>query len=1332
MSLLETRAPVSFLSYRARNSSESPLLKRLRLAAGELFTFTFGSLPIKQPKLGRSQTLLDPIIKKFLKGAEGKRTSQSGSLNLRDIFTSPSNVESIDSTLKKIQHYWSLGSGMSNLSFLTSRGEKNRTSMVTVTDRNIGFVLYTWITSLLHWNHLSVNKELLKAIASIANYLASYMSSQGMLKTIKLLKCSLFAVNNFLAGNRSTNCRLIGTDIRMTNGLPKWLPHIVRMTIRSRSLPWIRTWVSCLNIYKGIYADHPAPNFSSIAAMPFEGDLRTYRFFAQDFWTYLSSLGMPQFDIEQFGKVFSKKAITRSSPQGTHSMSDAHASARVWNLQGDDNELTRWLSITGQSKLLEYYNYFASNPSPKEQTAIDKGLNLLPFKDMRFVTNYLGQLSTKLEPAGKVRVFAIVDWWTQKSLQNVHDWMFSVLRFLPGDSTFDQNQAVRSFVSQQHKSYWSFDLTSATDVIPQGLYRLLFTPIWSEEVVNAWLHLLTDRKYVAPQPFTSKSKPGQGGVTYKEVSENFNKNVENNWILEHKLEHFRPLDENIPGRSSDDLFGTYKYTRGQPMGALSSWAGLALVHHFVVYCAARRATTSESDLYRLMTQYRLLGDDISQANQLLAHEYLEVCRDVGILINPHKSIISVASEESDNPNSGGMVEFANQIVLKGSDISPLSLREELAISSWSARFEFVRRIQWRGWLLPIKEVGLTASNELVSLASLLRTLLHPKEWVKLASQYLTKGILPLEQRLLMLSLLAPSLLLDPTTKWYKYNDLPEPNRLALRTLIALTSKGNPLALMGGKGDDELDVYRAFMIRTIEWSIDHLIGKIVDTKKYFVELYHLCEDMRPRGLPRDTPLSPTLLALLHEKKLAKESITRFLGKICLVSEDPSTIFFSIIRIVFINKVDLFDYLYNGKEKKITLLALFKLYTCLYELTQSLTGYCDPKLLLVTDRSDPEVAIDKICKSLAAAWIKIPMDEAFSKTPDRLVDLSKFVTNGIITLRSVGKFTPGYGDFLMSTVQKPFPFERYGENWEVLETKTPVVDVYDSFREVLHEYIQKTPDSLAVHKFVTEFGNPNEPEKAPTVQDLKNLVEELKLETAARQRELEVASLKEKLLNRKIEELENAHKAQFDSSTNTTTGLPASDYEEKTPLDEFPDNPPTLDDVCRLFNPEHQPGDRMPLDVAIKFLAPGADPWTIYVERKRELELLSKPKSTINFVLVDENPINFVLIDSDPTSTEIFSDPIPTENNVMFDQFGFSFKMIPEGACLYKKEASEEDVKHSIKRCAEISKTDCWDPGTMILTSGNEFIVTSPNSVHRDRNILPKEHPSRNRVAQRSEV
>lgn len=247
----------------------------------------------------------------------------------------------------------------------------------------------------------------------------------------------------------------------------------------------------------------------------------------------------------------------------------------------------------------------------------------------------MGKLALKYEAAGKVRVFAIVDSWTQAILAPLHEYQATLLSRLPGDATFDQLGSFESFCEQYTGSpMYSFDLTAATDSIPLGLYRALFTPVWGEQITTCWLRLLTARRYYLP---SIKSEGSQ------------------------VLVNERPF---------------VKYGTGQPIGARSSWPSIALVHHFIVFISARRAGLNTS-IDNRFEGYRVLGDDITIANTAVAEQYRRLCIELGIPINEYKSVLSPEK---------GVANFANKVIMMGGvDISPFSLKEELSITTISQR-----------------------------------------------------------------------------------------------------------------------------------------------------------------------------------------------------------------------------------------------------------------------------------------------------------------------------------------------------------------------------------------------------------------------------------------------------------------------------------------------------------------------------------------------------------------------------------------------------------------------------------------------------------------------
>jgi len=142
----------------------------------------------------------------------------------------------------------------------------------------------------------------------------------------------------------------------------------------------------------------------------------------------------------------------------------------------------------------------------------------------------LGKLGLKHEAAGKVRVFAMVDAWTNWLLKPLHDMLFDHLKKIPQDGTFDQLAPIRRLQERGKTRFWCYDLSAATDRLPVDLQVRLLVP-YLGPLAEVWKELLVGRDYVL----------------------------------------------NVHGQKQ-----SLRYAVGQPMGALSSWAMLALTHHLIV------------------------------------------------------------------------------------------------------------------------------------------------------------------------------------------------------------------------------------------------------------------------------------------------------------------------------------------------------------------------------------------------------------------------------------------------------------------------------------------------------------------------------------------------------------------------------------------------------------------------------------------------------------------------------------------------------------------------------------------------------------------------------
>jgi hypothetical protein len=133
----------------------------------------------------------------------------------------------------------------------------------------------------------------------------------------------------------------------------------------------------------------------------------------------------------------------------------------------------------------------------------------------------------------------MADVLTQSLMKPLHLKLFDLFKLLPNDGTHDQEKAfsyAQSLASKYSQSF-GFDLSSATDRLPVICQAKILTSLFGSDFGKVWMSILVDRPYIV------------GPNSY---------NIEE---------------------------GSYSYKVGQPMGALSSWAMLNLMHHLMLqYC----------------------------------------------------------------------------------------------------------------------------------------------------------------------------------------------------------------------------------------------------------------------------------------------------------------------------------------------------------------------------------------------------------------------------------------------------------------------------------------------------------------------------------------------------------------------------------------------------------------------------------------------------------------------------------------------------------------------------------------------------------------------------
>lgn len=276
--------------------------------------------------------------------------------------------------------------------------------------------------------------------------------------------------------------------------------------------------------------------------------------------------------------------------------------------------LQEWLRLVGDTVL--------SRLSDLSAKVIDQ---VLPDRGNRRDPNYpgfgrlqgLGKLGFLPEPAGKTRIIAMVDGWTQMAMKPVHDLLFHLLGRIPQDGTFDQMAPAVKLAGRGHRIFFSYDLSSATDRFPVLLQQPVLASLLGPRLASLWVSLLTDRTFLVPQRIDKRIKPFESE-------------------------------------------GTVRYGAGQPQGALTSWAAFSLTHHILVQYAAFKANHA----WKWFEDYALLGDDIVIADVKVAKEYLALLRVIGVEVGLAKSLIS----------RNGSFEFAKRTFVSGQDASAISLQ----------------------------------------------------------------------------------------------------------------------------------------------------------------------------------------------------------------------------------------------------------------------------------------------------------------------------------------------------------------------------------------------------------------------------------------------------------------------------------------------------------------------------------------------------------------------------------------------------------------------------------------------------------------------------------
>jgi hypothetical protein len=230
-----------------------------------------------------------------------------------------------------------------------------------------------------------------------------------------------------------------------------------------------------------------------------------------------------------------------------------------------------------------------------------------------------GKLSLAAERAGKTRLFAIGDYWSQNSLQSLHDWLMKILKSLPCDGTYDQHSAFERILGKKVRFMASFDITKFTCRVPLRLQTIMLGYYTSHDLAQCWEGIVGNRTFRAPDK------------------------TEVTWCV------------------------------GQPLGLLSSWAACTLLHHHLVWYASYIHFND----HRTFKGYQVLGDDIVIWHKGVAKAYANLLKELGIEINISKSKLYNKKKEKSP-----IFEFAKRLAVSNNEISGIPY-DLLQVSSTS-------------------------------------------------------------------------------------------------------------------------------------------------------------------------------------------------------------------------------------------------------------------------------------------------------------------------------------------------------------------------------------------------------------------------------------------------------------------------------------------------------------------------------------------------------------------------------------------------------------------------------------------------------------------------
>lgn len=217
-------------------------------------------------------------------------------------------------------------------------------------------------------------------------------------------------------------------------------------------------------------------------------------------------------------------------------------------------------------------------------------------------TSYLRRLSVLPEKAHKHRIIVLSDFWSQNALFGIHRAVMNMLRNIDQDATYKSSEIISELSEMKPGFRDCIDLKNFTDFLPVSLQVIVLEEFFGKQVAEDWRSLM----------------------------------VEPVW--------------------DDKAKAFITYTRGQPMGLLSSWAVATLTHHYIMWWAGERISKRNMS-------YFLLGDDNVIMDKELSDSYTTLLEKLDIPQSLPKRLTT---------QSSGGLEFCKRLIVNGKEVTPIA------------------------------------------------------------------------------------------------------------------------------------------------------------------------------------------------------------------------------------------------------------------------------------------------------------------------------------------------------------------------------------------------------------------------------------------------------------------------------------------------------------------------------------------------------------------------------------------------------------------------------------------------------------------------------------